>query len=544
MSERIFFDCFATVGKRGPKDVEARYSLEDLVSEMAWCGISGTLVGHAASREYDPMFGNRMLMKEIGGNSRLYPVWAVMPHHTREMAPPEELIQELQDNGVRAVKMYPRSHRYPFNVDTCGELLRSLQRHAIPLLLEGGHMYAPDIFEPTNQVLLEELDAVLTRFPGLPVILQGARWDATRYLSWLMNKHRMLHLELSAHQGNRAIELFAEWFGADRILFGTGAMEKSPGAAKAFVDYCTLPDEQKQQIAAGNLARLLKLDRLPPPCRTSGGAGDRILAAARIGKPLKDILVIDSHAHINHDQGEGVGFIHCPASDAASMRERARLMGIDAMCISSFMAIWTDPEPGNRITYKAMQRYPRFFHGFASLQPQYVKDWKRELHRVHKTWRMGGMKPYFPRTYIPYNDPIWKPWYEYGNRMRAYCLIHPSPDVVGEMNDLAPKYPDIHFMIAHCGGSYTDARKGIDIALKNPNVSLEITLTAVTYRVIEFMVKHIGADRVLFGTDQPMRDPIPQFGWMAYAHCSYEEKKKMFGLNMQRILRRVRRPGA
>jgi predicted TIM-barrel fold metal-dependent hydrolase len=62
----------------------------------------------------------------------------------------------------------------------------------------------------------------------------------------------------------------------------------------------------------------------------------------------------------------------------------------------------------------------------------------------------------------------------------------------------------------------------------------------VTYRVIEFMVEHIGADRVLFGTDQPMRDPIPQFGWMAYSHCSVAEKKKMFGLNMQRILKRVK----
>jgi predicted TIM-barrel fold metal-dependent hydrolase len=45
---------------------------------------------------------------------------------------------------------------------------------------------------------------------------------------------------------------------------------------------------------------------------------------------------------------------------------------------------------------------------------------------------------------------------------------------------------------------------------------------------------------VLFGTDQPMRDPIPQFGWMAYSHCSFEEKKKMFGQNMRKIIRRVK----
>jgi predicted TIM-barrel fold metal-dependent hydrolase len=120
-------------------------------------------------------------------------------------------------------------------------------------------------------------------------------------------------------------------------------------------------------------------------------------------------------------------------------------------------------------------------------------------------------------------------------------LLHPSPNFTAEINEIAPKYPNLSHIIAHCGSSFETARQGIDAALKFPNVFLEITLTSVTYRVIEFMVKHVGAERVLFGTDQPMRDPIPQFGWMAYSHCTFEEKKKMFGLNMKRIIERVRK---
>jgi predicted TIM-barrel fold metal-dependent hydrolase len=113
--------------------------------------------------------------------------------------------------------------------------------------------------------------------------------------------------------------------------------------------------------------------------------------------------------------------------------------------------------------------------------------------------------------------------------------------MAAEINDIALRYPEISFILAHSGASFRDARIAVDVALRNPNVYLEITLTAVTYLVIEFMVKQVGADRVLFGTDQPMRDPIPQFGWMAYTHCTAAEKKKMFGLNMKRIIRRVRR---
>jgi len=305
------------------------------------------------------------------------------------------------------------------------------------------------------------------------------------------------------------------------------------------VDYCTLGEEAKQAIASHNVARLLRLESLPPAYWKTGSS-DPILAAAKAGKPLTSMLVIDAHAHIAHDGAEGIGFLHQPASDAAAMVERAKLMGIDKICISGFLAVWTDYEAGNEIVWDAMRRYPGFYHGYATLQPQYVKDWKKEFRLLYGKYRMEGMKPYHPRTGIPYNDKLWTPWYEYGNRIRAYALIHPSPNVVAEVNDIAARYPEITFIIAHCGASFHDARLGIEMALKNPNVVLEITLTAVTYRVIEFMAKHVGAERVLFGTDQPMRDPIPQFGWMAYSHCTPAEKKKMFGTNMQRIMKRVR----
>lgn len=539
MNQRIYVDCFAHVGKRGPKDVEAQWETEVLVDEMEWAGIHGALIAHSVAKEYDPMYGNRMLARELKKSSRLHGVWAVMPHHTGEMSKPKDLIKEMQDHSIRAAKMYPRLHRFPFNVDFCGDLFAAFEESGTLLMVEGGHLYNNDVLEMMNQVLVNELDAVLTRFPHLNILLQGSRWDATRYVYWLMAKHKNLYIELSTHQGNHAMEVFTEWFGADRILFGTGALEKSPGAAKAFVDYCVLSEEDKQKIAAGNIARLTRMEKLPA-LYSGKKKGDTILELAKAGKPLKN-LVIDSHAHMTHDGAAGMGFVQSMYGDDKSMYERAKLMGIDAICVSGFLAVWTDYEEGNKIIWNAMKRYPGFYHGYAALQPQYVKNWKKDLHKVYKTYKMEGIKPYNPRTLIPYNDKLWDPWYEYGNRMNAYALIHPSSNLIPEMNDIAPRYPNISFLLAHTGASFKDARIGIEIALKHPNVFLEITLTSETYRVIEFMVKHVGAERVLFGTDQPMRDPIPQFGWMAYAHCSFEEKKKMFGLNMQKIIKRVRR---
>ncbi len=538
-NDRTYIDSFAMIGKKGPKDVETQYETEVLLEEMEWCGIHGALIAHSTAKEYDPIYGNRMLLRELQKSPRLFGVWTVMPHHTHEFPVPKDVVKEMADHGIRVAKMYPRVHRYPFTVDFCGDLLREFERNEVLLMVEGGYCYNLDIFEPSNQVLLADLDVMLTRFPNLRVLLQGSRWESTRYTYPLMRKHKNLHLELSCHQGNHAIEVFSRWYGAERILFGTQALEKSPGAAKSFVDYCTLTEDEKKKISSGNITRLARLDRQPPPFPEKK-ISDPILALAREGKPLSGNLVIDAHAHISHDGAEGIGFLHQPYGDAQSMFDRAKLMGIDAMCISGFLAVWTDYEEGNKIVVDAMKRFPNFYHGYAALQPQYVKDWKKEFKLWHVKHKMGGLKPYHPRTLIPYNDKAWAPWFEYGNRIHAYALIHPSPNVVKEAGDIARKYKNISFILAHSGASFADARLAIEVAKKYPNVFLEITLTAVTYRVIEFMVKHVGANRVLFGTDQPMRDPIPQFGWMAYSHCSYEEKKKMFGLNMQKILKRVR----
>ncbi len=539
MNDRVYVDCSAMVGRRGAKDEETRYTTEDLLEEMEWCGIHGALVAHWLGKEYDPSYANRKLLAELKKSPRLHGVWAVMPHQTGEMPPPRDLVQEMRDNGIKAAKMYPRTHHYPFTEDFCGPLLSALEEAEIPLFVEGGSMYHPDIFDAFNQVLLSELDAAMSCHPRLRVVLLGSRWEATRYLYPLMAKHTNLHLEFSNHQANHALEVYGKWFGMEHLLLGTGALDKSMGAARSFIDYSVLTDEQKDLIAGKNLARLLHLETMPAPYK-SRAVRDPILRDAKAGKPLRDTLVIDAHAHIGHDGAEGSGFMHMPFCDAASMFAHAKTMGISSMHVSSWIGVWADYDDGNTIVYDAMKRFPRFYKGYATLQPQYVKDWKRELAKVHGRYRMTGMKPYFPRTGLIYSHKGWAPWFEYGNRHRLYALIHPSDNFLADMNDLIPRYPDMHFILAHQGGSFGAARDGIELAMKFPNVSLEITLTAVTYRVIEFMVAHVGAGRVLFGTDQPMRDPIPQFGWVAYSHCTPAEKRKIFGENMRAIVRRVR----
>ncbi len=531
MKNIIYLDCYVTVGRRGPKDERAAWRTERLIEEMEHCGVHGALVTHALSKEYDPTFGNRALMSELKRSPRLLGAWAVMPHQCGDIAIPKDLVHQMLDSGIRAARMFPKLHHYGFDEMTCGELFSELERNEIPLFVECG------LYENYAQASFKEIDALCSAHPGLRIVMLATRWESPRQMIPLMQKHKNIHIEFSSFQANRGVEWFTELFGAERLLFGTEFPEKSPGAAKAFVDYAEITDAQRQLISGGNLARLLRLDTLPEPY-SEQPSEDKILTLAKEGRQLRDVLIIDSHAHMSHDGGEGVGFMPQPKCDAKGIVERNALIGIDKTCISSWVGIWSDYDLGNQIVYDAIRQFPDKLIGYASLDPNYVEDWGIELKRCYREFGFKGMKPYYPRTLVPYNSPKLDKWYRYGNAHRLFSLMHPSDKFAQEIDEVSKKYPNITFLLAHSGISFKVAREHCELAKKRKNVFLEITFTAVTYGSIEFMVEQVGAGKVLFGTDQPMRDPIPQFGWVAYSHLSEKEKRKILGENMRKILAR------
>ena len=64
----------------------------------------------------------------------------------------------------------------------------------------------------------------------------------------------------------------------------------------------------------------------------------------------------------------------------------------------------------------------------------------------------------------------------------------------------------------------------------------EITYTAVTNGIIEYMVREVGSEKVIYGSDTAMRDPFPQFGWVVYADISEQDKRNILGRNMRKII--------
>jgi len=240
-----FFDCNCMVGRWGQPLPGQFHSARDLERELQRCGIARALTFHALAKELDPATGNAALARDLSGCERLAPCWVVMPHHTGEMPPPEQLCDRMMEQGIKAVRLFPQAHGYSLAEWCSGELLAALERRRIPVFLDH------------DQTSWSEVDAVCSAHPGLPLVLLRVNYRAHRSLYPLFERNANLYVEIGLFVTHNGIEDCARRYGAERLLFGSALPHFTPGGPIARIAYAQVADADKALIAGGNLRRLL-----------------------------------------------------------------------------------------------------------------------------------------------------------------------------------------------------------------------------------------------------------------------------------------------
>jgi len=108
-----------------------------------------------------------------------------------------------------------------------------------------------------------------------------------------------------------------------------------------------------------------------------------------------------------------------------------------------------------------------------------------------------------------------------------------TPD---DLDRLAPIYPGAHFLSAHVGGSWEFAQALVPVMRRHPNIYADVAYPETAHGIIEYLVREAGADRVVFGSDGLLIDPASQLGWVGWARIAFEDKRKVLGLNIARLL--------
>ena len=256
------------------------------------------------------------------------------------------------------------------------------------------------------------------------------------------------------------------------------------------------------------------------------------------GKPLDKWNIIDIHSHIVHD-GDMTTGVMMFNTDAASIAKKLGRLGIDKTAFSAWEGLYGGGKRANEAVRSAMERWPDAFIGYATANPNYEGDLEDAI-TYHEAHGFLGLKPYCQMQGRKFNDPVYNAWYAYGDKRKLFALIHSGDRATADqIDEIAPRYPNLIFLMAHSGSSWDAARINLALAKKHANVMLELTFTQMTRGSIEFFVREIGADRVFFGTDLPMRDPGPQLVWVVFAEIPFEDKLKILGGNAKKLLDRA-----
>jgi|YNPNPStandDraft_1061719.scaffolds.fasta_scaffold50257_1 hypothetical protein len=238
------FDVNCTLGSwmtGGP----ALANAAEVLAEMDRLGVAKALVRHTCGGYYHAPEGNAFLMEQLTGQGRLVPCWAGLPPVTGELGALQDWLSDLSAHDVRAVCLYPASNGYPLTVWQCDALLGPLAERSYLLLLE---------LAETNW---EALHTICGAYPRLKVVLLSTGYRVLRPLYALLEAHPNLYVDTSILSNFMVLEEMAARFGADRLLFGTGAPRYEGAGSITALRYAALSEIERQAIAGGNLERLL-----------------------------------------------------------------------------------------------------------------------------------------------------------------------------------------------------------------------------------------------------------------------------------------------
>jgi predicted TIM-barrel fold metal-dependent hydrolase len=220
--------------------------------------------------------------------------------------------------------------------------------------------------------------------------------------------------------------------------------------------------------------------------------------------------IIDIHAHpiLRHD--------HRGRSGADQLITRARSHGIRHLVVlGDVLAFGRSPSASqvrtiNDETHGLMQRQPGIITGFCHLNPTLGARavWPEIERCVARGFR--GLKLEIANNAA---DAAMRPLMEAANHHNLVVLQHAwSMTKIGErafhtdpedVATLARRFPDVRIIMAHLTGCGV---RGVQAVKNCPNVMADTSGAAPETGIIEYAVEQLGADRILYGSDVPIRD--------------------------------------
>ncbi len=248
-------------------------------------------------------------------------------------------------------------------------------------------------------------------------------------------------------------------------------------------------------------------------------------------------MIIDSHVHIgNWNNEDSVDEIISSAS-----LNNINIIMVSALGERGYIAYPTVEEfkSANSLVMKAIERFPDKIFGICYVNPHYPKESIYELDRCIAQGPMVGIKLWVSAKAS--NLDLIYPIARKAIELDVPILQHAWYKTTGNMDDesspsdvaiLAHEFPDLKIQMAHLYGA---GFRGIADISQYPNIYVDTGGGEPEAWILEYAVKELGPDRIVFGSDAPGRGFAVQIGKITGADISEETKEMILWKNVKRL---------
>ena len=257
---------------------------------------------------------------------------------------------------------------------------------------------------------------------------------------------------------------------------------------------------------------------------------------AKAGMPLDDVFIIDEHCHM----GAFGAHLEVKNGSPESIIMAMDILGIDKALVTHGMSLMSDFKAGNDLVLDAIEKYPGRFLGYCTVNPLYPEELKQELTRCFRFKGMLGIKlhPYAHERPMSYKH--YRPAFTFAAKRRLFVMTHTyTQEDIKTTDILAAEFPEATFIMAHTGGEKYNVERALEVIARHDNVYGDLAVSQSMEGVIEWYVREVGSKKILFGTDMPYMSPVATVALVAMSEISDDEKRDIFGLNMQRIIDKI-----
>jgi uncharacterized protein len=233
--------------------------------------------------------------------------------------------------------------------------------------------------------------------------------------------------------------------------------------------------------------------------------------------------------------------------EAASLVKRARSFGIERMVALGDVLVHgrlpTEPQVAaiNDETAQLMRWHPEFFIGFGCLNPTLGE--RAVQHEVERVLALGfrGLKLELSNNA---RDACMAPVMRLADRHELVVLQHAWSQTVirerrfhtdpADVAVLARRYPNVPIIMAHLTGCGV---RGVLEVQHLRNVFVDTSGAAPEEGIVDYAVEKLGAERVLYGSDWPIRDFPVALARITGSDLSASARRRILHDNARHLLR-------